>query len=126
MSFNASRVPTRGQRAEPSLVAFARQLQGLQRSRAGHLGGDLFGDPAWDILLDLFISHHEHKRLSVSAVCIGVSGSSATALRYLALLQVTGLVSRTQDASDGRRSYVDLTPIGLSKLKMLLGSHAAN
>lgn len=101
-------------------VATARRLQRLYKARSGTLGDTLFSDPAWDILLDLFVCHYEGRRLSVSAVCIGASGSSATGLRYLSILQEQGLVTRSRDLTDRRRSYVHITPRGCGLLSGLL------
>lgn len=109
---------------EPPALTLARRLHNLQHTRDDALGAKLFGDPAWDILLDLFVSHHDRTRLSVSAVCIGVNGCAATVLRYLAILQHEGLVARIRDESDGRRSYVELTPDGCAKLEALLARYA--
>lgn len=104
------------------VLSLARSLLDLQRSRR-ILGAKLFTDPAWEILLDLYISNHEGRRLSVSAVCVGTSSSSATALRYLAMLQDQLLVSRTRDENDGRRSYIELTPLGQTRLRQLLSRY---
>jgi DNA-binding MarR family transcriptional regulator len=104
-----------------ALVDMAKRLYELRKVRDGLLGEALFSEPAWDILLDLFICDHEGHRLSVSAVCIGARAPSATALRYLTLLQEAGLVERTRDERDGRRSHVQLTGIGRRRMAVLLG-----
>lgn len=103
-----------------TLVQVAKRLYELRRVRDDLLGDALFSEPAWDILLDLFVSDSEARRLSVSAVCIGARAPSATALRYLALLQEAGLVERTRDELDGRRSHVCLTPSGRRRMATLL------
>ncbi|MCK8456714.1 MULTISPECIES: winged helix DNA-binding protein [Sphingomonas] len=102
------------------LVQVARRLYEVRQLRDTLLGGTLFSEPAWDILLDLFISDHEGRRLSVSAVCIGARSPSATALRYLSILQDAGLVERTRDERDGRRSHVQLTVSGQRRMATLL------
>ncbi len=116
--------------AEPSLqvavtqamlVQVAKRLYDVRQMRNEMLGDALFSEPAWDILLDLFISDHEGRKLSVSAVCIGARSPSATALRYLAMLQHADLVVRTRDVRDGRRSHVGLTLLGRRRMTTLLG-----
>ncbi|WP_380782130.1 winged helix DNA-binding protein [Sphingomonas sp. R86520] len=104
-----------------ALVDMAKRLYELRKVRDALLGEALFSEPAWDILLDLFISDHEGHRLSVSAVCIGARAPSATALRYLTLLQEADLVERTRDERDGRRSHVQLTGLGRRRMAALLG-----
>ena len=116
----------RASRVEPytdttAIVAVARRLYAMRRERDDLLGDGLFSEPAWDILLDLFVSHHEGRQLSVSAVCIGARAPSATALRYLTMLQEAGLVQRTRDETDGRRSHVQLSPTGQQQMTDLLG-----
>jgi DNA-binding MarR family transcriptional regulator len=106
--------------APESLVAVATRLYAMRRHRNQVLGVSLFSEPAWDILLDLFISHHAGRQLSVSAVCIGACAPSATALRYLAILQEVGLVVRIRDESDGRRSYIHLSAAGRQRMSELL------
>jgi DNA-binding MarR family transcriptional regulator len=102
------------------LVSAAKHLYELRRQRDAAFGADLFSEPAWDMLLDLFISHHEGRQLSVSAVCIGARAPSATALRYLAILQEAGLVLRTRDKNDGRRSHIQLSVTGRQRMSDLL------
>ncbi|RYD27394.1 MAG: transcriptional regulator [Lysobacteraceae bacterium] len=106
--------------SDTALVDAARRLYDLRKVRDAMLGNALFSEPAWDILLDLFISEHEQRRLSVSAVCIGARAPSATALRYLTMLQDADLVERIRDARDGRRSHVQLTALGHLRMANLL------
>jgi len=102
------------------VVAVATRLYALRRQRDQTLGVSLFSEPAWDILLDLFISDYDDRQLSVSAVCIGARAPSATALRYLSLLQESELVERVRDVTDGRRSHVKLTILGRRRMTNLL------
>jgi len=103
-----------------TLVEIARRLYQLRKRRDAELGNLLFSEPAWDILLDLFISDYDDRQLSVSAVCIGARAPSATALRYLSLLQESELVERVRDVTDGRRSHVKLTILGRRRMTNLL------
>ncbi|MEZ5655102.1 MAG: hypothetical protein R3E04_04340 [Sphingobium sp.] len=41
----------------------------------------IFGEAAWDMLLDLFVSRSENKRVSVSSLCIASGVPATTALR---------------------------------------------
>ena len=77
----------------------------------------LFGEPAWDILLDLMSAEMTETRLSVSSACIGANVPPTTALRWLAILEERGLVTRENDASDRRRAFVRITPEGVRKMK---------
>jgi DNA-binding MarR family transcriptional regulator len=115
-----SRSPVPAAKPGGTLVEVARRLYRLRKRRDSELGALLFSEPAWDILLDLFISDYDDRQLSVSAVCIGARAPSATALRYLTLLQDAGLVERIRDATDGRRSHVTLTGLGRRRMTNLL------
>lgn len=101
----------------------ARAEYELNARRSVMLGASLSGDPAWNMLLDLLLSEADGRRLSVSALCIGSGSSHATACRYLALLVDAGLVARTADSLDGRRTYVALTDRGTAcMLELLVGA----
>ena len=82
-----------------------------QRRRRDELFGvpDLFGEPAWDILLDLYIAGGRSESVSVSSACVAACVPPTTALRYLARLEQLGLVERTADKTDKRRVLVTLT-----------------
>ncbi|MCZ8369548.1 MAG: MarR family transcriptional regulator [Porphyrobacter sp.] len=94
-------------------LAFARKAYALRRKRTVIFGNpDLFGEPAWDILLDLYIAHGEGKQVSVSSACIGSAAPPTTGPRWLGVLADEGLVMREADADDHRRVLVRLTPAG--------------
>lgn len=79
-------------------------------------GTHLFGEPAWDILLDLFIAIVENKRISITSACIGAAAPSTTALRWLNILEREGLIEREGDSNDLRRSYVRLSESGYERM----------
>ena len=69
-------------RAARNHLALARKAYALRRKRAALFGNpDLFGEPAWDILLDLYIAAGEGKPVSVSSACIGSAAPATTGLR---------------------------------------------
>lgn len=73
-------------------------------------GSDLFADPAWDILLDLFASKLKKKRVAVSSLCIAAAVPPTTALRWIKTLTDLKIVLRDADTQDGRRVYIELAP----------------
>lgn len=93
-------------------VALARALYAMRSGRFDLMPGELFGEPGWDMLLDLYVSEAEGRRLSVTSLCIGAFTSVATGLRYLGILEQAGLARRLPDHSDGRRFFVELTDAG--------------
>lgn len=89
-----------------------------QRRRRQELFSDptLFGEPAWDIMLDLFIAAKERKRLPVTSACIGAAVPATTALRWLTVLEDKGLIVRENDTADARRVFVRLSSDGYEKM----------
>ena len=85
-------------------------------SRRRFFSPDLFGEPAWDVLLDLYIAEKENQPVSVSAACLGAQVPMTTALRHLKLLEESGLVTREPDARDGRRHYVRISDKGYAQM----------
>ncbi|MGQ2936869.1 MAG: hypothetical protein ACT6RK_22505, partial [Sphingopyxis sp.] len=55
---------------------------------------ELFGEPAWDMLIDLFIHEAQAKPVSTSSLCIASGLPMSSALRLLQRLCDTGLVTR--------------------------------
>lgn len=100
-----------------SHLVLARKIYALRRKRAAFFGNpDLFGEPAWDILLDLYIAQGEGKQVSVSSACIGSAAPATTGLRWLSVLADQGLVVRENDPEDHRRVLVRLTGAGLAAM----------
>jgi hypothetical protein len=52
---------------DPQLV---RRIIRQRQQRMRFFDGDLFADPAWDMLLDLTAARSEHSRVSVTSLCI--------------------------------------------------------
>jgi hypothetical protein len=104
-----------------SALALARHAYAMRRQRAAIFGtSDLFGEPAWDILLDLYIAQAEGKPVSVSSACIGSASPPTTGLRWLAVLTERGLIARTADEQDHRRIMVHLTERGMAAMEQFL------
>ncbi|MEM7778848.1 MAG: MarR family transcriptional regulator [Pseudomonadota bacterium] len=96
---------------------FAREIYSTRRRRSGIFGHEeLFGEPAWDILLDLYIAYVDQKPVSVSSACIGSAAPPTTGLRWLGVLSEHGFVLREHDPQDQRRVLVRLTELGLSAM----------
>lgn len=101
----------------PIWVELARQTYEDRRRRSKIFHSEaLFGEPAWDILLDLFIAAKERRRVSVTSACIGSAVPSTTALRWIAILEKQGFMVREADPSDARRVYVKLSARGYAAM----------
>ena len=81
-----------------------------RKLRERFLPGDLFAEPAWDALLDLFQAELAQRPIAVSAVCHGAGAPPTTVLRYLKTMADQGLIIRKPDPLDGRRVFLELSP----------------
>jgi DNA-binding transcriptional ArsR family regulator len=97
--------------ARPPLpeAALVRKIIRQRQLRARFFDGDLFADPAWDILLDLSAARAEHKRVSVTSLCIASGVPPTTALRWIGQMTEAGLLTRVEDQTDRRRVFIALT-----------------
>jgi len=117
--------PSAEGRVCPAAATTARSVLRTRRLRDRWFGGELFRDPAWDILLDLYAAAELGRKISVSSAC-GASGvPAATALRVLAKLEKMGAIVRVPDDIDGRTVHLELTPETLEKMTGLLERLAA-
>lgn len=98
------------------LGLFAAEVYRDRRRRARHLSARLFGEPAWDILLDLYVAACRGQSVSVSNACLAADAPASTALRWVQHLQAEGLVERLADPKDARRHYVRLTDAGMDRM----------
>jgi len=98
----------------------AKRIYQSRRRRLDAFPGELFGEAAWDILLDLYIQQHLQKPVSVTSASIASTQPPTTALRWLAVLEDIALVERYPDPKDARRSWVRLTAEANKSLKTYL------
>ena len=92
-----------------NLASMVRAYLRARRRRDSLFASDMFADPVWDILLDLFACNLEGRRVCISDACIAASVPPTTALRWLGRMEECQLVVRRQDEADGRRVYVELS-----------------
>lgn len=93
-----------------TLGQLAREILDSRRRRAVVFrSSDLFGEPAWDILLGLYVAAEEQQKLSATSVCEVSGAPMTTTLRWIERLENEGWVHRTPDPLDRRRFWVLLT-----------------
>lgn len=89
-----------------------RKAERLLRERAlrhRFLPAEILGEPAFDMLLDLFVQAGLGRDVSVSSLCLASRAPATTALRHLDAMEALKLVSRERDPKDRRRWFVRLT-----------------
>lgn len=101
-------------------VALAKWLYWSRRQRPDAEDPRLFGEPGWDMLLDLYIHQASGSATSITAACIGAHAPATTALRYIELLCELGWIEKVRDDQDKRRSFLALTTTGLARLERYL------
>jgi DNA-binding MarR family transcriptional regulator len=96
-----------------NLAAKASLFCEQRRLRKEFLPMPLLGEPAWDMLLDLFVQYAGGAKVSVSSLCIAADCPPSTALRYIGQLVDTGLAVRSPSAHDKRIVFVELSEAGI-------------
>ena len=104
-----------------ALVAIAEREYRARRKRAALFRTPhLFGEPAFDILLDLFVAYARDQQVSITSACLAADVPMTTALRYVTTLEAAGLVLRQEDPIDRRRSYVKLSSRAVAAMEKYL------
>ena len=92
-----------------------------RRLREQFFDADLFADPAWDILLDLYLSRLDQRRTTVSNLCAAAATPATTALRYINTLVDRGLIVRNPSPLDLRVVDVELTDAAFDRMQQYFG-----
>lgn len=105
--------------ASGELPGLARAILAARRRREKIFKKTIFGEPAWEILLLLYVGASESRRT------IGRLGelariSKSTALRWIDYLDRQGLVRREPHPTDKRAVFVELTQKGKRAIDLYL------
>lgn len=111
-------------RTETALEAAKRALHD-RRLRTSFLGlKEIFGEPAWDLLLDLFIRQAEYDASTCESALTTSNLHLTTLIRWLKVLEHNGLIKSRPDPADSGRIHVNLTPAGYEGMLRYLESIA--
>ncbi len=88
----------------------------LRNARRHHLPERCGGDAGWEILLQLDNAERQGRRSFTIDICADTGVPPTTTLRYLTKLDEAGLITRTADPDDGRRTEIRLAPDGQALL----------
>lgn len=108
----------------PLLAKLAREEFRERERRKRFLSDELFGEPAWDLLLDLYANRFEGRQVSMTSACIASGVPPTTALRWIGQLIDSGLLERRDDPADQRRAWVDLTDSAYDLMSLYLAKRA--
>ena len=108
-----------GHLGDNHLSAARSEIASRRGRRKTFAGMEVFSDPAWDILLELFVADVIDVRLSVTAVGLDVGVAPTTVIRWISVLEGYGLVKRVCDLADKRRSWICMT----NKSRSIMGKY---
>lgn len=81
--------------------------------------GDLFADPIWDMMLDLYSASRRDQLRTVTNACIAADVPQTTGLRHIEKLTQCGLAIRHSHLKDRRMIGVELTSVGVSAMEAM-------
>lgn len=99
----------------------ARRIWRSRRERERIFGSVLASDPAWEILLDLFIARGEGRNVTVRSAAAATSVPEATVLRCIAHLVEAKLLARQPRPADPDNIYLMLTDRAMEMMSEYLG-----
>ena len=96
-----------------------------RRVRADHFAdADLFGEPAWDILLYLFQGHSHGRGVKIETISIMLGMPATSALRWLEVLERKELVFAYRDETNVRQIFLRLSSKGFLQMAQYLDNVA--
>ncbi len=110
---------------ETAIVSVGERSQLLRILAERRLRMTVFGEPlpepAWVILLTLYLAELDQRRTNVTSVADLAGVPAATTIRQIEMLVHRGLVSRQPHAVDQRVIWVALTEAGVAGVRTCLG-----
>jgi DNA-binding MarR family transcriptional regulator len=93
-------------------IASVRRTIAARADRKRIFSASLFSDPAWDMLLELYVASLAQRRLQISRLMERTGVPGTTTLRWIAVLEKEGLIQRQSDRLDARLVLLSLTEDG--------------
>jgi DNA-binding MarR family transcriptional regulator len=92
------------------------QIIVARRARIGFFRPELFSDPAWDLLLALFLAREREQTITVAELTEATATPISTAVRWIDVLERDGLVQRNPDPSCLDQDRVELSVRGTAAI----------
>ena len=108
------------------LLTAARRIFELRRLRRRYFRRPIFGEPAWDILLVLYIDGPGCSPLSAGGICERLDWPPTITFRWLQYLKNEQLIIETASCNDPRVSEIDLSQQAIDLLCAYLEASLAN
>lgn len=106
--------------AQPEARELAKQLLAQRMARFDHFPAELFHEPAWDMLLALFVAHEERRTMNVKTLVASAHAPVTTSQRWIDHLHKLKLVDRVIDPVDRRRMEISLSDSGYTAVTAYL------
>lgn len=94
-----------------------KDMRSMRKMRSQHFPTELFSDPCWEMLLDLYDARLTGAEVTVTSLGVASGVPLTTALRRMDQLSEHGLIERAGDAGDKRRTIVRLSQEGLEAVE---------
>lgn len=107
---------------QSALLKLAKRVQHRRQVRGACFGTEIASDAALDMLIELFVKRCKNAPVCVSDLCHACFTPYTTALRELGRLESEGLLVRSGDPNDRRRTTVSLTDRGMDLMFRYLSS----
>lgn len=85
-----------------------------------HATHRMFVDPAWDMLVDLYIARARQVQISSTSLAYGANVPLSTATRLVQEMERHQLVTKVLDAQDRRRTFLQISDAGAALIDMIL------
>ncbi len=105
---------------DAALVDHAETVLEERRMRRQFLPGELFHEPAWDMLLALFVARDSRMPMNIKALVSMSDAPVTTSQRWIEHLHKLKLIDRVIDPTDRRRVEVSLSHTGDQAMKAYL------
>jgi hypothetical protein len=100
---------------QQELIRRAQDALSERRRRHKIFGSAMFGEPAWDMMLILYIGQH-YQRQNIGRLADIAGVAATTALRWLDYLEQHQLLEREPNPTDARSMFVRLSEKGREAL----------
>lgn len=111
--------PARGF-SDDKLAGLAAAIYRMRQHRQAYFDAALFAEPAWDMMLDLFINKVRGARVSTTSLCLAAGVPHATGIRWIRTLREHGLLRRYRAPDDARLMLIEITPKGYQLMRQCL------
>lgn len=103
------------------LISLAEKIEDFHQIKKRNLGNELseLGDPAWKILLRLFITAQNEKKTTIADLSQQISFHEKTVLRYIKILEDNGYIIQLNEP-ERPNGWLQLTLQGHAKMETTL------